>query len=467
MTRWLERRSGGVLNLFAIATAFSAYFCMYAFRKPFAAASFVGDAPLFFGQPIEQKTLLVVSQILGYALSKYLGVWVCSETGRRWRFAMLIGLILAAEGALVLFGLAPNGSPYLKAAAIFLNGLPLGMVWGLVVLYLEGRRVSELLLTGLSCAYIVASGVVKDVGRAVLAGADFPLPTPESWGLALPNPLPPVGEYWMPAVTGALFLAPFVLSTWLLEQIPEPTDADRGARTAREPMGHAARRRFASRYATGICAALAAYFLLTAFRDYRDNYVVEIFTQLGYQYDAHRSIVSNAELFVAFGVMAVLSQLYRISDNRRGLVATFGVMTLGLVMVAAATLLLDLGLLSGFWWVTLIGLGAYLAYVPFGSVLFDRVIAQTGFVGTAVFGIYLADAVGYTGSVALQLGKDLTVRGATELDFLRMLAYVLGTIGAAGLIFSCVAFMRQTKGSAAAEILSGPPAGVKPSVESI
>ena len=51
-------------------------------------------------------------------------------------------MILWAQAALVAYGLVPNN---LKFAAIFMNGLPLGMVWGMVVGYLEGRRTSEML----------------------------------------------------------------------------------------------------------------------------------------------------------------------------------------------------------------------------------------------------------------------------------------------------------------------------------
>ena len=46
-------------------------------------------------------------------------------------------------------------------------------IWGLVVRYLEGRRASDLLLGALSCSFIVASGIVKDVGRWLMqAGVD-------------------------------------------------------------------------------------------------------------------------------------------------------------------------------------------------------------------------------------------------------------------------------------------------------
>ena len=46
------------------------------------------------------------------------------------------------------------------------------------------------LLAGLACSFIIASGVFKDVGRAVLAGDSIPL-----FGIPLPNPWPP-GEAW-------------------------------------------------------------------------------------------------------------------------------------------------------------------------------------------------------------------------------------------------------------------------------
>ena len=45
----------------------------------------------------------------------------------------------------------------------------------------------------------------------------------------------------------------------------------------------------------------------------------------------------------------------------------------------------EAGVIDGFWWMTLVGLGSYLAYVPYGSVLFDRLMASTGAIGTAVF----------------------------------------------------------------------------------
>src|SRR6266540_2835207 len=198
LTFWLEKAPAPVFATYAIVAAFSTYFCMYAFRKPFAAAKFEGE--FFLGTSVALKTAIVISQIIGYALSKYIGIKVCSEVSATRRAITLVMLIVWAELALVAYGLVPNN---LKVIAIFFNGLPLGMVWGLVVWYLEGRRTSELLLAGLSCSYIVSSGIVKDIGRAMMEGGAA------QWWRQVPLIGGPIGsalgrvnEGWMPAITG-------------------------------------------------------------------------------------------------------------------------------------------------------------------------------------------------------------------------------------------------------------------------
>ncbi|MFM8930826.1 MAG: DUF5690 family protein, partial [Gemmataceae bacterium] len=65
----------------AVAAAFGAYFCMYGFRKPYTAASFRGDT--LWG--LDWKSMLVIAQVLGYTLSKFLGIKVISELPARHR----------------------------------------------------------------------------------------------------------------------------------------------------------------------------------------------------------------------------------------------------------------------------------------------------------------------------------------------------------------------------------------------
>ncbi|HEY8072557.1 MAG TPA: DUF5690 family protein, partial [Labilithrix sp.] len=356
LTTWLDAAPAWVMTTYAGSVGFAVYFCMYAFRKPFAAASFAGEH--LFGTGIELKTAYVIAQIVGYTLSKYIGVKVCSEIAPERRARALLVLIVLAESALLAFAVLP---PSLRVFAMLANGLPLGMVWGLVVGFLEGRRTSELLLAMLSCSFIVSSGVVKDVGRALLAAG--------------------ISEPWMPFVTGVAFLPAFALSVALLDRIPRQSDADKAARTERVPMMAPERLAFVKQLFVGLAPLLVVYFFVTALRDFRDNYGIEIFRELGY--GSAPAIFTRTEIPVAVIVMVTLGALYLVKDNRRGLLATFGVMLAGAALLGGSTLLFDAGALSGALWMLCTGLGSYLVYVPFNSVLFDRMIAHTRIQGTA------------------------------------------------------------------------------------
>ncbi len=447
--RLLARSPEALLVVFATASAFSTYFCMYAFRRPFTAGTWGGDDATFLETGVALKTAYVLSQVLGYMISKYLGIKVCAEADwerRRW---LLPTLVVAAHLALLAFAVLP---PAWRVVALFANGLPLGMVWGLVVGYLEGRRSSELLLAGLSGSFIVASGIVKEIGLAVMAGAEslriFALDLP--WiGLVridVPSPIArfgPVAEHWMPFVTGCLFLPPLLASAWLLAQVPRPTALDEALRVHRQPMHKHERRAFVRRFLPGLIPLMIAYVLLTALRDFRDLYQVELFADLGLAGEV--GIFSRSEVWVASGVIGALALLVLIRDNRRALGAMFVLMVTGLAAVGVATLLLDRGVISPLGWMILVGLGAYMAYVPFGSMLFERLIAATGTVGTAVFAIYVADALGYTGSVALQLIRDLGHGGTSRLEFFRGFTLVASAVGTMLVAGAGVYFLAQTR----------------------
>lgn len=419
ITLWLESSPAFVLNLYAGLAAFSTYFCMYAFRKPFAAALYQdadGSALELWNTGIKLKTAFVISQIVGYALSKFLGIKFCSEMTRVRRAGALVLLVTLAQVTLLLFAVVPRDW---KVLAIFLNGVPLGMVWGLVVWYLEGRRASELLLAGLSCSFIVSSAAVKDVGLWLM----------QDWG---------VSETSMPMLTGLIFILPFFISVYLLNQVPEPTPEDVAERTKREPMDAVHRISFAKHFLGGFVALTIFYFFLTAYRDYRDNYGVDVLTELG---SAEVGVLSTIETCVAVVVLVILAALSLIRDNRRALVTMFVLMTLGAALMGTSTFLFrQTETIGGFTWYLLIGLGAYLAYVPYNSMLFDRIIASTHIVGTAVFAIYLADAIGYVGSILVQIYKDFLSRDSSRLEFFCGLTYVVSVLGVVCLVASCLYF---------------------------
>ena len=202
-------------------------------------------------------------------------------------------------------------------------------------------------------------------------------------------------------------------------------------------MGREDRLAFLRTFLPGLVMLIVVYLMLTAFRDYRDNYGIDLFRELGQAGTA--AVFTRSEVPVGIGVMVCVAALTWIRDNRNGLIAAFVLMITGLLTLAGSTWLLREGAIGPIAWMVATGFGSYLAYVPYNSVLFDRMIGYTRVTSTAVFTIYLADATGYTGSVLIQLYKDLFQTQTTRLEFFLEFAVLLGLGGAlllfAGLIY--------------------------------
>jgi hypothetical protein len=414
----LERANPVLFSTFAGLAGFAAYFSMYAFRKPFSVAIF-GSVPGWHFA-LDYKIALVLAQVLGYAVSKMIGVKFIAEVAPNRRAGAIVVLIFMSWLALLLFAVVP--APW-NVCAMFLNGLPLGLIWGLVFGFMEGRRTSEVLGAILCASFIVSSGAVKSVGKLLMDG----------WHIS---------PFWMPAAAGALFFPLLGLSVWGLSQLPAPSARDESERVRRAPMDSAARLRFLSRYGVGIALLVLAYVLTTAIRDFRDNFAAEIWTALGFGHAA--AVFTASELPVAVLSLAVLGVIIVVRDNVKALLVIHGVVFAGLFLLGLSTLAFQTGLLSPLAWMILSGAGLYMAYVPFNAMLFDRMIAASGTVGTAGFLIYVADAFGYLGSCALLLWRNF---GLLQLDWLQVFtasAYGASIVGMILMGLSAIYFSRKT-----------------------
>ena len=392
---------------------------MYAFRKPFTVGVFEGSFQFLFFPPIDYKILFIVSQVLGYTLSKFLGIKFVSETPSNKRIFYILSLIGFAEISLIFFGLVP---PSYRFFFLFLNGLPLGMLWGLIFSFLEGRKSSELLGAGLSTSYIVASGFVKSAGQTVL-----------NFG---------VDEKYMPFITGLIFMPGVIFSIWLLSRIPPPTKEEEIARTKRVPMNKEARKEFFKSLAPGLICLTVFYMFLTSYRDFRDNFSREIWESLGYSGKAH--IYTSSEIPIAITVLLVLTLIMFIRSNKNAVNVIHALLILGSATIGISTLLFQLELIKPMVWMVSIGLGLYLGYVPFGCVLFDRIVASTGKIGTAAFTIYLTDAFGYLGSVFMLFFKNFGPQ-ISLLDFFIKASYITSFACSIGFSLSMLYFSHITK----------------------
>lgn len=393
-------RSEMLFSAFAILAAFITYCSMYAFRKPFTAGVYA-DLSLW---GVDYKIILITTQVMGYMLSKFIGIKVVSEMNATNRIFSILTLIGTAWLALFLFGITPY--PY-NFIWLFLNGLPLGMIWGIVFAFLEGRKNTELLGAGMCVSFIVASGLVKAVGKYLVTYQG-------------------VTEFWMPFYTGLIFVPTLILGVWMLGKIPPPTKVDEALRTERVPMDKNQRWAFFKAFAPGIILMVSVYVALTIFRDLRDNFAVEIWALLGYADTPE--ILLTAEIPIAVSVFTIIALMIFIKSNQTAFFANIGIIALGGVLLILTTWLFTNGYMSPVVWMITVGFGMYLSYVSFHTMLFERWIALFKYKSNIGFLMYVADAFGYLGSVGILFYKNF---GTTDLDWLSFTintSYVMGAI---------------------------------------
>ena len=102
---------------------------------------------------------------------------------------------------------------------------------------------------------------------------------------------------------------------------------------------------------------------------------------------------------------------------------------IGFLLVGGSALAFSAGAITGFPWMVLMGIGGYLAYVPCDTIFYERVIARSRWISTAVFMTCVMDAGGYTGSVAVQLYKNLGAADVSYVRFFTVFSYCLAVAG--------------------------------------
>ncbi len=231
-----------MVALFASVITFLTYASVYAFRKPFTVGSF-SKAPLIFG--MAYKDALVIIQVLGYMLSKFYGIKFIAELKHIGRGKIILLLVGISWISLLLFAVVP--APF-NIIFLFTNGFPLGIIWGIIFSFVEGRKATDFIGASLAVSFIFSSGLVKSVAKYLQVTFA-------------------VTDWWLPFITGLVFILPLLLFVFLLEKIPPPSAEDIESRIVRLPMSKAERKNFFLEFRYGLLLLITLYVFLTVFRD--------------------------------------------------------------------------------------------------------------------------------------------------------------------------------------------------------
>ncbi|MES2794811.1 MAG: DUF5690 family protein [Bacteroidota bacterium] len=382
-------------TLFASIAAFCTYLCFYPFRRAYTAATF---SDLYFWG-VHFKILIITAQVLGFAISKGIGVKIVSEMQAKDRPRNLLIITALSWLCMVFFGLTP--APF-NLIFVLLASLPLGLFYGIILGFLEGRRVTDLLVAVLTASFIVGSGFAKTVGNWLL----------NSWFIP---------EFWMPAAADTIMFIPLAISVWFLAKIPPPDAQDIADRVERLPMNKADRSAFIAEFRPGLYLFIISYVLLTAYREYRDNFAPEILSELGFASQA--SLFTQTEVPIAIFVLLIMASMRWVKNNQKAFRIIQFLMLFGSLIVIGATFLFQAGIIGPIYWLISAGFGVYIAYSMCNSLYFERMLAHFQYKGTVGFLITLADFFAYFGSIAVLYYKNFFEKNTSNLDFFISVSY--------------------------------------------
>jgi hypothetical protein len=399
-------RNGLVWTAIAV---FSTYFCMYAYRKSISAATF--DGLLAFG--ISFKSVAIISQVMGYMLSKLIGIKIIAEMDAAKRAHYILYLIGSAHASLLLLAVVPP--PY-SALTLFINGGCLGLIWGLVFGYIEGKKHTDILALILSVNFIFSSGLIKSIGQKILETGY-------------------ISERYMPFSVGLLFTPLLFLSVWMLTKIPPPAAGEINSRGQRIRLDGKNRIKLLKTFLTGLTAIIIINLFLTALRDIKDNYSVEIIRAMLPYFEP--SLFIKMEGIAALVVLIILILLSNYKDHFKSIHLHHLIILSGLLILLFSVYLLKTQLLHPVICLIIYTIGLYSCYNTIQCLFFDRFISAFKIKGNTGFFFYVMDSVGYAGSCFIIIGKELLKPQVNWLHYFLQISFAFGL---GGIISTCISW---------------------------
>lgn len=389
--------------VWAGGAALLSYSLVYALRKPYTAAAF--DGMEIFN--MDYKVAVTIAQIIGYVISKCIGIKLISELKKEERMKFILMSVGMAELSLVLFGLLP--APY-NIVAMFLNGLSLGCMWGVIFSFIEGRRLTDILASLLGVSMVISSGTAKSVGLFVMNSMH-------------------VSEFWMPALIGAIALPFLILLGYLLNRLPEPTAEDVAMKSERETLDGRQRWSLFRNYMPFLIMLFVANIVIVILRDIKEDFLVNIIDVSAYS----PWVFAQVDSVVTLIILIIFGLMVFVKNNLKALSILFVLIMLGMIVMSVVSFGQSEIQLSPLLWLFVQSLCLYIAYLTFQTLFFDRFIACFRIKGNVGFFIVTTDFLGYTGTVLVLALKEFFNPHVNWALFYNQLA------GYAG-IFCCITF---------------------------
>lgn len=404
--------------LWAGGAVLLSYSLVYALRKPYTAAAFA-DLELF---GIDYKIAVTTIQIVGYLIAKFVGIKLISELKREKRFLFFVSSVIVAQASLVAFGLID--APY-NAFVMFINGLSLGCMWGVIFSFIEGRRVTDILASLLGISIVFSSGFAKSIGLYVMNEVH-------------------VDQFWMPALIGAVALPLLLLLGWALKKLPNPNQTDIAHKSERVAIDGKQRKEIFRSYMPILMLLFAANFMLLVLRDIKEDFLVNIIDMS----NQSSWLFAQVDSIVTLIILGLFGLMIFVKSNIRALMTLLAMVTVSTLVMSYVSLNHQTLNLNPIVWLFTQSLSLYIAYLTFQTIFFDRFIACFKIKGNVGYFIALIDFIGYSGTVLVLFSKELFQINTNWFELYNTMSAFVGILSSVLFVVAGILLLKRHRATA-------------------
>lgn len=282
------------------------------------------------------------------------------------------------------FTLAPEADVLVSCAARFVGSACFSLAFCSYVSYVQGRRVSDTIMTSVTVCMMLSAPVSRVVAPLV-----------ERWLHT--------DDRTMPIAVGFVVAPVLLAGAAGLCTVPEPDAADRAARMPRHETTARSNRRWLARHWPLLAGLAVNNMVNQGVRAVRDLFAADL---LGADAPWWHWVIADVPMcLVASGAYAMVARAMPETAHRRMVALVHAVGAASGALLAVAGWMGVAGLVGPLPFLVLSGVGYFVAVVPFagGGLVFERLIAASREPMDAVLLNVISQCVGYVGSLGVLL----------------------------------------------------------------
>jgi hypothetical protein len=201
---------------------------------------------------------------------------------------------------------------------------------------------------------------------------------------------------------------------------------------------------FIKKYFIGLFLIGVTYGVLSGYKNYKDYYFVDILTDI-YGNNFNPFIFSISEIIISIVVTIIYGCIIFIRNKFIAFFVILSIMLIGGILMMISITFNFIFNFDSIILIILLSIGSLMAYIPPGSLLFDKLLIVTNAKISSVFLIYLSEIYGPIINLILVLIKNIFFKDMSYVTYFKILSLVVSIFISIGMILIIISFIKTIK----------------------